>query len=100
MARTITATDAVRKFSDLLNTIKFKGARYTILRGGKPVATLGPAKIPSHESALGDLKEILAKLPRLGDETAAFKKDLKQAAKQQPTLPAGRPWARSSIPAF
>lgn len=33
MVKSITATEAVQKFSDLLSTIKFKGARYTIVRG-------------------------------------------------------------------
>jgi antitoxin (DNA-binding transcriptional repressor) of toxin-antitoxin stability system len=92
MGKIITATEAVRKFSDLLNTIKFKGARYTIVRGGKPVATLGPAKMHSQESILGELKEILAKLPHLSDEAMAFEKDLKRVAKEQPKLPKGRAW--------
>lgn len=92
MAKTITATEAARQFSDLLNTIKFKGARYTILRGEKPIATLGPVTGYSHETTLGDLKAILAKLPRLGDEAAAFEEDLRRIAKGQPALPKGRPW--------
>ncbi|MGQ0812004.1 MAG: hypothetical protein ACT4OO_12375 [Nitrospiraceae bacterium] len=93
MAKAITATEAVRKFSNLLNTIKFKGARYTILRGGKAVAVLGPAKTSSsHESTLGDLKEILAQLPRLGDEAADFERDLEYVVKDQPTLPKGHAW--------
>ena len=93
MARAITATDAVRKFSDLLNTIRFKGARYTILRGGKPIATLGPAMATDHESTLGDLTQILMRLPKLGDEATTFNKDLRAIARKQPTLPKGRPWA-------
>jgi antitoxin (DNA-binding transcriptional repressor) of toxin-antitoxin stability system len=36
--KTITATEAVRKFSEILNSIKYAGADYTIMRGGKPVA--------------------------------------------------------------
>lgn len=77
MSKTISATEAARKFSDLLNTIKFKGARYTILRGGKPVAVLGPAHVSSHQTTLSELKDILERLPRLGDEAAGFEKDLK-----------------------
>jgi PHD/YefM family antitoxin component YafN of YafNO toxin-antitoxin module len=38
MSKTISATEAARKFSDLLKTITFKGARYTMLRNGKPGA--------------------------------------------------------------
>ena len=93
MGRHITATDAVRQFSDLLSTIKFKGSRYTIVRGGKPVASLGPAVAPAHEKTLGELKELMKKLPRLGEEAAAFAKDLKAAAKKQPGVPKSRAWA-------
>jgi antitoxin (DNA-binding transcriptional repressor) of toxin-antitoxin stability system len=92
MAKAITATDAVRKFSDLLNTIRFKGERYTILRGGKPIATLGPAMSSGQQSTLGELSQILKKLPKLGDEAAAFDEDLRKIAKKQPTLPRGRTW--------
>jgi antitoxin (DNA-binding transcriptional repressor) of toxin-antitoxin stability system len=93
MGKSVTATEAVRKFSDLLNTIKFKGGQYTIIRGGKPVAVLGPAGLPSHERTLGELKGLLKKIPRLGEEAAAFEKDLKEAARKQPALPKGRAWA-------
>ena len=93
MVKAITATDAVRRFSDLLNTIRFKGARYTILRGGKAIATLGPAMSSGHESTLGELVQILNRLPKLGDEAAAFDEDLRMIAKRQPILPKGRSWA-------
>jgi antitoxin (DNA-binding transcriptional repressor) of toxin-antitoxin stability system len=83
MAKAISATDAVRNFSDLLNTIRSKGARYTILRGGKPVATLSPATSSGDETKLGELTQILKKLPRLGDEAAMFGGDLQRIAKQQ-----------------
>jgi antitoxin (DNA-binding transcriptional repressor) of toxin-antitoxin stability system len=46
MIQTITATDAVRKFSELLNSIRYRGERHTILKGGKPAATIGPAALP------------------------------------------------------
>ncbi len=93
MGKSITATEAVRKFSDLLNTIKFRGGQYTILRGGKPVAVLGPAEFPFHERTLGELNGLLKKIPKLGEEAAAFEKDLKEAVRKQPAVPRGRAWA-------
>ena len=42
MEKTVSATEAVRKFSELLNSIKYRGDRYTILKGGEPVAFIGP----------------------------------------------------------
>ena len=37
MEKRISATRAVRDFSQVLNTIKFKGVHYIIERGGKPI---------------------------------------------------------------
>ncbi len=34
MAKTISATDVVRRFSDILNSIKYRGNHFIILRGG------------------------------------------------------------------
>jgi antitoxin (DNA-binding transcriptional repressor) of toxin-antitoxin stability system len=92
MAKSISATEAVRRFSDLLGTIKFRGARYTIVRGGKPIATLGPAAPAASERKLSDLREILTRIPRLGRESEAFERDLRLSAVRQPHLPAGDVW--------
>lgn len=42
MEKTITATEAIRKFSEILNAIKYKGNHYTILRGKKAIAFISP----------------------------------------------------------
>jgi len=42
--RTITATTASRTFSKLLNEVTSKGETFTILRLGKPIATISPTK--------------------------------------------------------
>jgi len=39
---TITATDAARRFADLLDSVEHRGERYTIVRRGKAVAHLEP----------------------------------------------------------
>ena len=92
MTKTISATEAVRRFSDLLGTIRFRGARYTILRGGKPVATLGPVASAAHEKTLAELKDILKRIPSLGKDAEAFQRDLRKLAARQPHLPADRLW--------
>jgi len=92
MAKTIKATEAVRHFSDLLNTIKFKGNYYIILRGGKPIASIGPVKVAQEEHTLGELKSLLKKIPRLGEEADAFEKDLKEIIRKQPLLPGETEW--------
>ena len=38
MENRITATQAVREFSELLNKIRFRGEHYIIVRNGRPVA--------------------------------------------------------------
>ena len=92
MDKTVTATQASRQFSELLNTIKYTGEHYTIMRGGKPIASLGPAQVSVGDKRLGDLKTLLTKLPKLGEEGKTFWSDLRVAAKKQPGLPKSDAW--------
>ena len=46
MIQTITVTDAVRNFSELLNNIRYRGERYTILKGGKPRRPSDRRRVP------------------------------------------------------
>ncbi len=93
MEKTITATEAVRKFSDILNAIKYGGNHYTILRGGKPVASICQVETHLKKRTLGELKELLKKLPRLGNEAEKFEEDLQKIIKSQPSLPDKDQWA-------
>ena len=93
MTQTIPVTDAVRNFSELLNNIRYRGERYTILKGGKPAATIGPAAGSMKERKLSDLKEIVRNLPRLEDDGDAFARDVAQAIAVQPPVSEGIPWA-------
>jgi prevent-host-death family protein len=38
----VSATDAARNFSDLLDAVEHRGEQYTIVRRGRPVARLQP----------------------------------------------------------
>lgn len=93
MDKTITATEAVRKFSEILNAVKYSGNHYTVLRGKKPIAFISPAEEHVKERTLGELKGLLAKLPRLGEEAGYFEKDLKEIIKRQPPMPEKNRWA-------
>jgi len=93
MDKTITATEAVRKFSEILNSVKYRGDRYTILRGGSPVASLFPVEISTEEKVLGELKRLLKSLPKLGEEAEKFAQDLKEIRKYQPSLAKDGQWA-------
>ena len=93
MEERISATRAVREFSEVLNTIKFKNVRYIIERGGKPVASMNPIAQKSDQMTLGQLKGLLKKLPRLGEELDDFASDLEWISGNQPLMPMGDPWA-------
>jgi hypothetical protein len=92
MEKRISATRAVRDFSDVLNTIKFKGVHYIIERGGKPVASMKPIDEKTDFKTLGELDVLLRKLPRLDEELDAFAADLKNMWKDQPLVPMGDVW--------
>lgn len=92
MEEVITATRAVREFSDLLNTIKFKGHTFIIERGGKPVARMTPIDFSVKTTSLKDLARLLRALPPLGAEAASLKKDLDRIHREQPSLPSGPSW--------
>jgi tRNA(fMet)-specific endonuclease VapC len=68
MSRELGVTEAQRNFSDVLNRIAYRGERFTLIRGGRPVAELTP--VPP-AAGLGDLPGLLDALPPLGEEEAA-----------------------------
>lgn len=53
--RTITATEASRRFSDLLDAIE-RGESVTVTRGNRPIAEIRPARLRTGK----DLREALA----------------------------------------
>ena len=92
MEKSVTATEAVRDFSGLLNMIRFKGESYIIKRGGKPVAYMGPIREARTTKTLKELKRVLKELPRMGNELDRFEKDLNEVRKAQPSIPERNPW--------
>lgn len=93
MTKTIGATEVVRNFSEILNTIKYHGSHYVIMKGGKPVAHIGPLEPSYSGPTLGDLPSLVKKLPRLGDEGKRFEADLRAIRRHQPRLPSKGAWA-------
>ncbi len=92
MEKRVSATEIVRKFSEILNSVKFKGDSYTIVRGGKPVASIRPILKSSRDRPLSELKELLKNIPRLGDEAESFEHDLREIMKHQPSMPKDDRW--------
>ena len=64
----VTATEAARRFADLLDAVEHGGQRYTITRRGKAIASIQP--VPRGRGA--DAKELL----RRHRPDAAWRRDL------------------------
>ena len=92
MEKIVTATEAVRDFSTILNRVKFSGDNYIIKRNGKFVALISSIgeKVPVRP--LKELKNILKQLPRLDDELDSFSDDLNTIVSDQPELPDRLNW--------
>ena len=86
MEKRISATQAVRDFSEVLNTIKFKGVHYIIERGGKPIASMKSVDEKIDPMTLDYLQALLKKLPRLEEELDAFAADLEEISRNQPLM--------------
>ncbi len=92
MQTAISSTEAVRNFSELLNNIKYRGDRYTVIRGGKPAASLVPVEPARSGATLADLRKIMQTLPHLDSSDTAFEADVMAAANLQPAMPEALSW--------
>lgn len=92
MRTDISATEAVRHFSELLNNIKYRGDHYTVIRGGKPAAAIVPAGEGTPERPLGELVGIFKVLPSLDPDDSSFMRDVLGGVNTQPPLPEETVW--------
>lgn len=92
MQTAISSTEAVRNFSELLNNIKYRGDRYTVIRGGKPAASLVPVEPLRGGATLADLRKIVQAFPHLDKSDTSFEADVRAAAGSQPATPEALSW--------
>lgn len=92
MEHKITATEAVRDFSEILNQIVYRGDGFLIHRNGKPAARLLPFDDQPARHNLGELKNLFTLLPRLGDEAESFARDIESAVANEPAPPKETSW--------
>lgn len=59
MSQRVTATEAARRFSDLLNRVRYAGESFVIVRGDEEIGQLVPAE-PNRPLTLRGLLDILA----------------------------------------
>jgi antitoxin (DNA-binding transcriptional repressor) of toxin-antitoxin stability system len=88
MATRLSATEAARRFSDLVNRVRYGREEFVIERGGKEVCRIGP--VGPTRCTLRELARTLGSEPR-PDE--AYLDELEALTRRQPALPEP-PWGR------
>ncbi len=85
--KTISATEASRQFSDILDLVSHQKETFVILRRGQPVAQIEAVDGPETAITLG---EALSHLENLDSCDTQFANDLELIQRDQPA--AGEPW--------
>lgn len=87
---TASVTEVARNFADYVNRVSYRGDRFILVRGGKPVAELGPV---TRGVPIRDIPAIFAALPRLTPEEAeAFGRDIDAAREELLSHELRDPW--------
>jgi antitoxin (DNA-binding transcriptional repressor) of toxin-antitoxin stability system len=89
MSTRLSATEAARTFSDLLNRIRYRGEEFVVERGGEPICRMTPAG-PAAAFRFRDLADLLRDIPRAD---AGYAAAVRRGAHLQGRLPRA-PWGR------
>jgi len=81
----ISATDASKRFADMLDAVEHRGETFTVVRRGRPIATIAPAS----RATLGGLREFLRTHP--ADD--AWEADLYEIRRLVGQAPTADPWS-------
>jgi len=81
-AQLLSATEAARNFSELLNRVRYRGERFVIVRGGSAIGELRPAE-PARFT-VRDLAALLRSLPPVDD---GYLDAVEEFARSQPQMP-------------
>ncbi len=84
----VTATEAARKFSEILNRVAYKGESFVVERSGRPVCEIRPAE--EEGISTQELVEILKSGPH---PDKGYFDILEEITRNQPTV-APSPWER------
>lgn len=88
MDRRITATEAARTFSELLNRVRYRGETFLVERGGTDMCRISPA--PASHCTVADLARILKGAPKPDSD---YRATVAKLGRRQPPLPKLR-WPR------
>ena len=84
--RRMSATEASRNFSEILNRALYRGESFVIERGGEPVCEIKPAA-PSRFTVT-DLADLMKVLPPIDED---YLRTVEALSRMQPRMPAS-PW--------
>ncbi len=87
MSQKVTATEAARNFSELLNRVRYERETFVILRGGEAIGQLAP--VESHPGIT--FRELIAVLDLAEKPDEQFADDLERIQAEQP-LAGESPW--------
>lgn len=86
-----TVTEVARHFAEYINRVAYRGERFVLMRGKRPVAELRPV---ASGKRLRELPDLLFSLPHLSKEDLeGMAADLEQAREKISRNPVGDPWA-------
>ena len=81
MKSRISATEAARSFSELMNRVRYRAESFIVERGGKPICEISPARPPKFSGS--ELARLLRSLPKPDDEYLAI---VEEVVTRQPTV--------------
>ena len=81
----ITATEASRNFSDILNRAQYRGESFEVVRGGEVVAIIHPEA--RQQMTLGEILDRLDRLPGLDPDDAGLFEEQITELRREATLP-------------
>jgi antitoxin (DNA-binding transcriptional repressor) of toxin-antitoxin stability system len=81
MKSRISATEAARSFSELMNRVRYRGESFVVERSGKPICEIVPAGPPKFSGA--ELAGLLRSLPK---PDAEYLEVVEELIAKQPTV--------------
>ncbi len=81
----ISATEASKRFADMLDAVEHRGETFTVVRRGRAIATIAPA----HRTTLGELREFLTANP----PDPEWEHDLEDLRRFVGPAPTADPWS-------
>ncbi len=90
MAKTLTVTEMARSFADYINRVAYRGERFILTRGNKPIAEIRPL---TKGISFSELQEILTSGPHLASEDVEqFAADIENAREELNRIGVRDPW--------